>query len=139
MFQNAAMRSPRISEYSVMHECWRTRRSFSSSGSPAKIAFPSMKAFSFVRLSSSSVFSSTTRCWCGCSSIVVCLSWLRERPAPNGEQGGAANGRQRLTRKVTFVPPVAGLRRSDYKNARCQSSGIRSVCHADRAAVARLR
>ena len=59
---NAAMRSPRISEYSVMHECCRTSRSFSSSGSPAKIALPSMKAFSLVRFSSSSVFSSTTRC-----------------------------------------------------------------------------
>jgi len=58
----AAMRSPRISEYSVMHECCRTSRSFSSSGSPAKIALPSMNAFSLVRLSSSSVFSSTTRC-----------------------------------------------------------------------------
>jgi len=79
--QNAAMRSPRISEYSPMQDFWRTSRSRSSSGRPAKIGEDSMNSPSLVSFSSSSVFSSTTRCWCGCI-FVLCF-----RHQPPAEQG----------------------------------------------------
>ena len=54
---------------------------------------------------------------CDCGFHLVCLSWLRRLPAPNGEQGGAANGRQRLARKFTSSPPVAGLGRWNYTSS----------------------
>jgi hypothetical protein len=38
-----------------------------------------------------------------------CLSLLRRLPAPNGEQGVAANGRQRPVRNSCLISPVAGL------------------------------
>ena len=43
------------------------------------------------------------------SSIFVGLSWLRRLPASNGEQGVAANGRQRSVQNSCLVPPVVGL------------------------------
>lgn len=69
------MRCSNTSASAIMMWCCKTKRPCSASGMLANFS-PVMNACSLPRRSSSSVRSATTRCWCGCSSLFMVVSYV---------------------------------------------------------------